>query len=109
MSDNTQDKIVTYVAICLGNWGRGATEEEARKNMVKAGGKKSLFTIIYRNERKPTQDAPYVDDWGCINYYGTNERVAEYNHGKRKPVQSLSQLATQGEGTCRRSLTSVTK
>jgi hypothetical protein len=73
----------TYIAICLGYWGRGETEAAAMAQCRKAGGRKKDKTLIHKIVSEAGKDRPFVDGNGSINYFGTRELVAEYVNGKR--------------------------
>jgi hypothetical protein len=61
----------TYLAVCKFYWGRGKTEEAAKKEMVKAGGKRT-GSILFKVETpaESLQDDPYVDGYGSLVYPG---------------------------------------
>lgn len=89
----------TYLAICFGYWSRGATEEEALAQLYKAGGRKRDATVTYVVEHSPTEDKPYVDNYGNICYYGSNTKLAEYVEGKRQPIQGTQTNEHEGLST----------
>jgi len=75
--------MTTYIAICFGYWGRGATEAEALKQLRKAGGGKRDKTVVYVVEHAPDQDKPWVDDYGTMCWHGERAKIAEIVNGKR--------------------------
>lgn len=79
----------TFVAICYGYWGRGATEEESLKQLRKAGAGKNDLTTVYCVTHEESQDKPFVDACGSINYHGTNQKIARYVKNKREEIAQV--------------------
>lgn len=86
--------ITSYLAVALGVWGRGPTEDEARSQCRKAGASKNERMIIYENTRDDDQDPPYVDYGGSSCFFGKLVHIATYEKNRRTNILPISNGAT---------------
>lgn len=74
---------ITFLAVAFGSWGRGDTEADAVAQCRKAGANRRDKTVIYRNTRPAGKDKPYVDEAGNTAFFGTLDKIAVIENGKR--------------------------
>jgi hypothetical protein len=81
---------VMFIAVCWGHWGRGHTEEVARAECRKAGGKKIDKMVIFKIESPPESEKPYISEDGMLVTVAgsTRTKIAEYHKGKRITIVS---------------------
>lgn len=73
-----------FVAVGAHTWGRGATEKDARRALLRAGTSRTERALVYRLPDGASE--AYVDDYGSVCWEGPAGKmvlVARYVAGKR--------------------------